>query len=110
MPASRYEPLEIRNVPEKRQLHIEWADGHEAFYDFEYLRTICPCATCRAARGQSQAIQARGVRILRIDEVGNYAVSFNWSDGHHTGIYSLEFLRANCPCPECRPEAPPPAA
>jgi len=26
--------------------------------------------------------------------VGNYAITINWNDGHSTGIYSFERLRA----------------
>jgi ATP-binding protein involved in chromosome partitioning len=29
-----------------------------------------------------------------ITSVGNYAIQVNWSDGHSTGIYSFESLRA----------------
>ncbi len=29
-----------------------------------------------------------------ITSVGNYAIRFNWDDGHNTGIYSYEYLRA----------------
>jgi ATP-binding protein involved in chromosome partitioning len=29
-----------------------------------------------------------------ITSVGNYAVTINWNDGHSTGIYSFELLRA----------------
>jgi DUF971 family protein len=42
--------------------------------------------------------------------IGNYALGFTWSDGHSTGIYPFEYLRALCPCPECLPgglEEPP---
>jgi DUF971 family protein len=33
--------------------------------------------------------------------VGNYALHFDWSDGHTTGIYSFDYLRRICPCPAC---------
>ena len=33
--------------------------------------------------------------------VGNYALAFDWSDGHGTGIYAFDRLRADCPCPIC---------
>ena len=33
--------------------------------------------------------------------VGRYAISLCWSDGHDTGIYTLENLRALCQCPVC---------
>jgi DUF971 family protein len=36
-----------------------------------------------------------------VTPVGNYALQFGWSDGHNTGIYSFEYLRALCPCPRC---------
>jgi DUF971 family protein len=26
-----------------------------------------------------------------------------WNDGHSTGIYSFDYLRSICPCPECHP-------
>jgi DUF971 family protein len=36
---------------------------------------------------------------LTVDEVqavGSYAIQFQWSDGHWTGIYTWEYLRAAC--------------
>lgn len=37
-----------------------------------------------------------------VTPVGNYAVTFTWNDGHKSGIYSWNFLRRHCLCPECR--------
>ncbi|MEK7316525.1 MAG: gamma-butyrobetaine hydroxylase-like domain-containing protein, partial [Candidatus Eisenbacteria bacterium] len=33
--------------------------------------------------------------------VGQYALHFDWSDGHTTGIYSYDYLRRICPCDAC---------
>ncbi len=33
--------------------------------------------------------------------VGRYAYKIVWNDGHETGIYTLEYLRSLCQCPEC---------
>jgi DUF971 family protein len=33
--------------------------------------------------------------------VGRYAIQFNWQDGHSGGIYSWDYLRRSCQCPEC---------
>jgi DUF971 family protein len=33
--------------------------------------------------------------------VGQYAVQFNWSDGHGSGIYPYERLLVLCPCDAC---------
>jgi DUF971 family protein len=42
------------------------------------------------------------VRPLSVALVGAYGLRVNWSDGHGTGIYTFERLRAICPCPRCR--------
>ncbi len=36
----------------------------------------------------------RDVAPRTITSVGNYAITINWNDGHSTGIYSFEHLRA----------------
>jgi ATP-binding protein involved in chromosome partitioning len=41
------------------------------------------------------------VRAKRIELVGQYAISIEWSDGHSTGIYNFRDLRKGCPCPTC---------
>jgi DUF971 family protein len=41
------------------------------------------------------------VAAASIRLVGSYAIRITWTDGHDTGIYTYEWLRANCPCPEC---------
>jgi DUF971 family protein len=33
--------------------------------------------------------------------VGNYAIQFQFSDSHGTGIYSFGHLREICPCEAC---------
>jgi DUF971 family protein len=45
---------------------------------------------------------APATRIRKIEAVGQYAVTIEWEDGHHYGIYNWHFLRMLCPCDECR--------
>jgi len=33
--------------------------------------------------------------------VGNYAIRFDWNDGHKHGIFSWKYLRDWCPCESC---------
>jgi DUF971 family protein len=64
----------------------------------------CPCATCREKRNAPptsplqlpiiSAAEAQPLRITAMKPVGNYAYSIEFSDGHNTGIYTLETLRA----------------
>ena len=36
--------------------------------------------------------------------VGNYALQFQFSDGHSTGIYTWSLLRQRCECSSCAGE------
>ena len=40
---------------------------------------------------------ARSYVVENVSLVGNYAIQFFWDDGHHTGIYTWEYLRQLCP-------------
>jgi DUF971 family protein len=91
------------------RLFIEWSDGQKRQYTFRELRDNCPCASCREKRSQPpqpapapggmiglpvlSAAEARPLKILEMTPVGNYAYAINFSDGHNTGIFTLEFLR-----------------
>ncbi len=39
---------------------------------------------------------ADDLSIIDLRLVGRYALTFQWSDGHQTGIYSFSFLRGLC--------------
>jgi DUF971 family protein len=45
-----------------------------------------------------------GLERVSVAAVGNYALTFSWSDGHDTGIYTFDHLRRICPCSQCLPE------
>lgn len=89
------QPVEVRRVPEARQLVIRWQDGAETVYDYALLRGYCPCAACQGhmVRDVVYRPPRSAVDLFTIEPVGNYALSFLFSDGHHTGIYRFEFLR-----------------
>jgi DUF971 family protein len=97
-------PTGIRQAGARR-LAIAWADGHESVYDVRSLRLHCGCATCvdewtGEERLDPSSVPA-DVRPLRTQPVGRYAIQIDWSDGHTTGIYPFDRLRALCPCPSC---------
>ncbi len=41
-------------------------------------------------------------RLTTLVPVGSYAITPVWEDGHDAGIYQWRYLRALCPCGECR--------
>jgi len=98
-------PTAIRRVPAAGgadEIEIEWNDGVRARYTPRLLREACPCATCREKRTEPRP--ATMLQVLRPEElvplavggmkpVGQYAYSIAFTDGHDTGIYTLEYLR-----------------
>lgn len=87
-------------------MKIRWQDGHESVYPARELRLACPCAGCvDEVTGKLRLIASsvpQNVHPLKIDLVGRYAISIQWSDGHNTGIYAFDRLRVLCPCESCR--------
>jgi DUF971 family protein len=91
-------------VRDSSRLVIEWSDGQKRSIAFSELRKACPCATCREKRAQPpepsgglpvlSMAEARPLTILAMRPVGNYAYSIAFSDGHDTGIFTLDLLRS----------------
>jgi ATP-binding protein involved in chromosome partitioning len=87
-------------------LGIEWSDGHRSEYGVRSLRLACPCAHCvQEWTGQvmvkPETIPA-DIHPNAMEPVGNYGLRIDWSDGHATGIYTWERLRALCGCASCK--------
>ena len=106
--AEQRQPVALRKEGEDI-LAIDWSDGHRSRYAWTHLRSNCPCAGCREERLQP----ADPFRILKPSEltplkpvslapVGHYGYRIAWSDGHDSGIYTLEHLRELCQCDECK--------
>ncbi|MEQ1826338.1 MAG: DUF971 domain-containing protein [Pirellula sp.] len=92
-------------LTENRSLEIQWSDGIKMDYPFGVLRSACPCATCREKKraesnkpkGLLQVLSASETVPLAVTEmrpVGNYAYNINFSDGHGSGLFTMELLRS----------------
>ena len=91
--------------PSKEKIEIIWKDGHRSIYSGYELRVACYCAQCVEEMSGTRLLKpetiARDVYPLSIVPIGRYALKFDWSDGHNTGIYTFEHLRGLCGCAEC---------
>jgi DUF971 family protein len=94
-------PTEINHVKSGAVVRITWDDGHVGEYAEDYLRGHCPCALCQGHGGERRFVYVPDAKLVGIGAVGNYAIEFRWQDGHSTGIYTYDYLRALCPCPAC---------
>ncbi|HEY5814626.1 MAG TPA: DUF971 domain-containing protein [Terrimicrobiaceae bacterium] len=82
------------------ELAIAWSDGGETYLTLEMLRRACPCASC----GGEPNVLGQIVRpevsyapasfdLLGWELIGVYGLQPRWADGHHTGIYSFDYLQ-----------------
>jgi len=95
------------------ELTVKWNDGHTSLYSFSLLRHACPCAECRGGHANMGSDpdplvftmpneDSLRTQLRKIEAVGSYALTIEWEDGHHYGIYNWHALRALCPCSSCR--------
>jgi DUF971 family protein len=82
------------------EVAIVWDDAQETYYTFEKLRAASPSAANMGERdilgnqyGGDGPKQFPGVTVVGWERVGNYAIRFDFSDGHRTGLYSFDYLR-----------------
>jgi DUF971 family protein len=90
------EPLQIIDEG-KDGLRISWSDETENLYCAPFLRRRCACAQCINEWTGEKMLKddsiSDEVKIENIAVVGRYALSFKFSDGHNTGIYSFKYLK-----------------
>jgi ATP-binding protein involved in chromosome partitioning len=96
-PNDAHTPTQIQQH-DARTLAISWADGGESLLDVRALRLACGCAECVDEWTGQGLLSPDGVpedvSPVSIQSVGRYAIQIDWSDGHSTGIYPFERLRA----------------
>jgi len=94
-----------------RFLRIEWSDGQVLQTSIGGLRKACPCATCKEKHKPMTdlispkkavklslptltAAETKPLTISHMRPVGNYAYKIDFSDGHSSGLFTMELLRA----------------
>jgi DUF971 family protein len=93
-------PTQIKK--EDNKIIIKWSNDQTQEITLQKLRDGCPCVNCKgeAVIFESyipikNAFKPSGFyEIEKIEAVGNYAIQIKWKDGHDTGIYSWDVLRA----------------
>ncbi len=97
------QPTDLK-LTETRSVEITWSDGAKLIYSFGELRNACPCATCREKK-RAEATKPKGLlqvlsaaetvplTVTHMRPVGNYAYNINFSDGHSSGLFTMDLLR-----------------
>jgi len=88
-------PTDINVKDEGRRLEVVYDDGVTAENSAERLRVESPSAEVQGHRPDQKVTLTgkQNVRIVDIEQVGNYAIRLLFDDGHNTGIYTWEYLR-----------------
>ena len=83
------------------ELALAWNDGTETYIGLESLRRLCPCAVCQGEADVLGMVQRpertyhqNSFQLRSIAPLGGYALHLEWADGHNSGIYSFDYLRA----------------
>lgn len=91
-------PIDVQLIGS--EVAIRWSDGTESFITFATLRANSPSAEVRGEQdifGNKYGGEAPrshiGVEVLGWEQVGNYSLRFDFSDGHRTGLYPYTLLR-----------------
>ncbi len=100
-------PTAINLFKAEGALEIAWNDGRTCRYPLGQLREACPCVECRGGHqfmGREhepdnllRLTPKRSYAVSALDLIGSYALQPTWDDGHHTGIYTWDYLRRLCP-------------
>jgi hypothetical protein len=79
---------------QSRVLEVSFSDGSKFLIPFELMRVYSPSAEVKGHGPGQEVLQTgkREVDLLSLEPVGNYAVQPMFSDGHHTGIFTWDYL------------------
>ncbi len=82
---------------DQRSIALTWDDGKQTRVSARTLRQNCPCAECveewSGRRTFEQEKIPQDLKFLETAPVGNYALTFVFSDAHRIGIFHWTFLR-----------------
>jgi len=95
-------PVQIKRDAAVGELKITWDDGRISVIPIKLLRDECPSAGCKGEvlfgkvykPAPLTVFQEGMYKLIELKAVGQYAIQAIWGDGHDTGIYSWEYLRA----------------
>ncbi len=98
LPSVMHAPVNIQLIGQ--EVAIIWDDGTESYYPFAKLRAASPSAETAGERdifgtqyGGGGKHDYSSVQVKSWEQIGNYAIRFDFSDGHRTGLYAYDYLK-----------------
>ena len=87
-------PSLIKFHNKSQLLELAW-DKDSASLSAEFLRVHSPSAEVRGHGKGNEVLQfgKQGVRILKLEPIGNYALKISFDDGHDSGLFNWDYLQ-----------------
>ena len=85
-------PTRIKLNKSSKTLELGYADGQQFALPAEFLRVYSPSAE---VQGHGKPILQYGkmhVALTDVQPAGNYALKLTFDDGHHSGIFTWNYL------------------
>ncbi|GHB18792.1 hypothetical protein GCM10007094_03230 [Pseudovibrio japonicus] len=88
-------PEQIHLKNEGSTLEITFDDGLKVAFTAEFLRVMSPSAEVQGHSPDQRKVVPgkKGVTIIGVDPVGNYAVKLTFDDMHNTGIFTWRYFQ-----------------
>lgn len=90
--------LDLQVAKDRRSVRLVWDDGRQTVLLTRALRQGCPCAGCVDEWTSQRTLDvnqvSEDIALVSVSPVGNYALTFSFSDQHSTGIYPFSLLRS----------------
>jgi ATP-binding protein involved in chromosome partitioning len=94
----------------RSKVTLRWPDGCEVALPARELRLRCRCAQCvDEGSGRPLVEPAKispQIRAKRIELVGQYGMTIEWSESPCANIYNFQDLKRLCACDRCRASRP----
>lgn len=90
-------PLKLTFRAGAQELSADWDDGKSGRASYRTLRLESPSAEVQGhGRGPKPPppVVPEDIRVLKAEPVGRYALRIYFSDGHSSGLYTWDILRA----------------
>ncbi len=91
-------PTNVRALQAEQVLEVTWPDARVDPLSYFLLRGECPCAACRNEWTGERILDPKSIRpdlkLVGMENIGTYALQLSWNDGHSSGLFSWESLRA----------------
>lgn len=82
----------IKNITlSEKEAVIDWSGGEKTVHTPDQLHKMCPCRRCFSKNKDEKGEDHSS--FVRAEVVGNYALSFDFTEGCSDGIFPFELLQ-----------------